>query len=102
MTDLLTAVDALTKRWSIDVRDDRDKLVKRIRHRPRLRMLEDAVAKSTSRGGGASLKSERSNADEHAIEMLKDYTKQINKLARDLDVPAGGDDYKDPVLTLRA
>lgn len=102
MTDLLTAVDALTLRWSIDVRDDRDKLIKRIRHRPRLRMLEDAVAKSTSKGGGESLKSERSNADEHAIEMLKDYTRQINKRATELEVPATGEHYKDPVATLRA
>lgn len=99
---LLDAVDALTTRWSIDVRDDQGKLVKRVRHKPRLRMLEDAVAKSTSAGGGASLVSERYNGDEHAIEMLKSYTATINRMARDLDVPKRGSYYNDPLATLRA
>lgn len=94
---LLEAVHALTRRWNVDIRDDNGKLVNRVRHRPRLQMLEDAIAKSSGNGGGASLARERSLIDSHAAQMHADYRRQINAAAKILDVPAG-----DPIPTLEA
>lgn len=96
-TTLLDAVDALTLRWHVDVRDEDGKLIKRARQKPRLEQLADAITQSSGRGGGKSLARERSLIDGHAAQMLADYRRQINDAARGLQVPAG-----DPIPTLRA
>lgn len=96
-TALLDAVDALTLRWHVDVRDDDGKLLTRIRHKPRLDMLTDAIISSTNKNGGGALARERDVMNSQAAQMRIDYKRAINKAAAVMGVAAG-----EPVPTLRA
>lgn len=100
-TTLLDAVDALTVRWSIRVHQpataEKPAKTTVVRHRPRLRMLADAIHQSTNRDGGGSLARERSPIDATAAQMLADITRRIHDMARALDVAPAG-----PIETLRA
>lgn len=101
MSDLLAAVDQLTKRWSHRVEqpetDEQPARTSIIRHRPRLQMLADAIISSTNRDGGGAQARERDVMNSQAAQMLLDYTRQINDAARAFDIPAGR-----PIPTLRA
>ena len=78
---LLEAVTALTDRYHVEViRDDNTKT--RIRHRPRLRQLRDAIHPSGNKGGNGKLARERSLIDAGALDLYQRIEKHIHKAAR--------------------
>lgn len=105
MTDLLDAIDQLTKPYTITVRDihgnpttdDTGREVK-VQQPARLEQLHDAIASSGNTGGpnGAS-RAERSLLNAGALEQWTAYRDRINKAARDVNVTI----HHDPSVTLR-